>query len=64
MVDSNNKRDEVMNIEDQYQEILEKADDDDFDEYIQSLCNLGTAWLELRGENTFKRMDSNPESNS
>ncbi|KAL5097450.1 hypothetical protein RYX36_001777, partial [Vicia faba] len=64
---SNNKRDEAMVTrlkitEDQYQEILKKADDDEFDVYMQSLCNMGTAWLDLGGEKTIKRMDLEPES--
>ncbi|KAL5059896.1 hypothetical protein RYX36_031500, partial [Vicia faba] len=47
LVDSNNRRDEVMvkglkNTEDHYEEILDKADDVEFDVYMQSLCNLGT----------------------
>ncbi|KAL5097762.1 hypothetical protein RYX36_002089, partial [Vicia faba] len=53
---------ELKNTEDYYQEILEKADDVEFDVYMQSLCNQGTAWLESGGEKTVKGMYLRPES--
>ncbi|KAL5079039.1 hypothetical protein RYX36_007460, partial [Vicia faba] len=34
-------------IEDRYQELLEALNDGDFEVYMESLCNMGTRWLEF-----------------
>ncbi|KAL5098481.1 hypothetical protein RYX36_002808 [Vicia faba] len=47
--------------EDKYQELLDALDDNDFDVYMESLCNLGTKWVESGGEKNVKRMDLQPE---
>ncbi|KAL5098476.1 hypothetical protein RYX36_002803 [Vicia faba] len=47
--------------EDKYQELLDALDDNDFDVYMESLCNLGTEWVESGGEKNVKRMDLQPE---
>ncbi|KAL5079097.1 hypothetical protein RYX36_007518, partial [Vicia faba] len=47
----------LSNIEDRYQELLDSFDDGYFYVFMESLCNMGTKWLESGGENTVKRMD-------
>lgn len=37
--------------DDQYQEILSRADETEYDVYMKSLCNQNTTWLESGGEN-------------
>ncbi|KAL5074701.1 hypothetical protein RYX36_013685 [Vicia faba] len=51
----------LKNTEDHHQEILNRVDEDEFEIYMQSLCNLGTAWVETRGEKTVKGMDLRPK---
>ncbi|KAL5075033.1 hypothetical protein RYX36_014017 [Vicia faba] len=52
----------LNNNEDRYQELLYASDDRDFDVYMESLCNLGTKWLEYGGDKIMKRMNLRPEA--
>ncbi|KAL5070690.1 hypothetical protein RYX36_021577, partial [Vicia faba] len=36
----------LNHTEDRYQELLDASDDRDFDVFMDSLCNMGTKWLE------------------
>lgn len=47
---------------DEYQELLEKYDDQDYDIIMASLCNEGTRWLESSFEKMVRRMDMRPKS--
>lgn len=47
---------------DLYQEILERADETEYEVFMQSLCNPGTKWIEVAGEKSVKRMDLLPEA--
>ncbi|KAL5059451.1 hypothetical protein RYX36_031055 [Vicia faba] len=47
----------MKRTEDKYQDLLDALDDNDFDVYMESLCNLGTKWVELGGEKIVKRID-------
>ena len=52
----------LKKYDDQYQEILEKVDDMEFEVYMKSLCNSNTAWVESCGEKIVKMMNLKPES--
>ncbi|KAL5074864.1 hypothetical protein RYX36_013848 [Vicia faba] len=39
----------LKNTKDHYPEIMNRADDDEFEIYMQSLCNLGIVWVETGG---------------
>lgn len=44
-------------IEDTYQNLLKCFDDQDYNIYLESLCNSDTKWIEAGGENIVRRMD-------
>ncbi|KAL5074705.1 hypothetical protein RYX36_013689 [Vicia faba] len=51
----------LKKIEDHCQEILNRVDKDEFEIYMQSLCNLGNAWVETGGEKIVKGVDLRPK---
>ncbi|KAL5076810.1 hypothetical protein RYX36_015794 [Vicia faba] len=53
---------DLGNVYDTYQNLLETSDDQDYNIYLESLCNLGTKWIEPSGEKTERKMDLYPES--
>lgn len=50
------------NVEDTYQNQLEISKDQDYNIYMESLCNPVTKWVEAGGEKTVRRMDLRHES--
>ncbi|KAL5075764.1 hypothetical protein RYX36_014748 [Vicia faba] len=52
---------QLKRIKDKYQELMDASNVNDFDVYMESLCNFGTKWVESGGEKTIKRMDLHPE---
>lgn len=46
----------LSNVENTNQNPLERSDDQDFNVYMESLCNLRAKWIEVGGEKTVKRM--------
>lgn len=48
----------LSNVKDTYQNLLEKSDDQD---YMESLCNPRTKWVEASGEKMVRRMHLHPE---
>lgn len=50
------------NVEDTFQNLLETSNDQDYNIYMESLCNPRTKWVEAGGEKTMRIMDLDPES--
>lgn len=48
--------------DDSYEEILERADEGEYEVFMQSLCRPGTKWVEAAEEKSVRRMDLLPES--
>ncbi|XP_050877415.1 uncharacterized protein LOC127081176 [Lathyrus oleraceus] len=49
-------------VQDTYQNLIETSDDQDYNVYLESMCNPDTKWIEAGGEKTRRRMDLCPES--
>lgn len=52
----------LNNVGDTYQRLLETSDESDCDVFKDSLCNLGTRWIDPGLEKTVRRMDLHPNS--
>ena len=52
----------MKKMDDEYMEILSRADETDYEVYMQSLCNPKTTWVECGGEKSVRRMDLKTES--
>ncbi|KAL5053106.1 hypothetical protein RYX36_033788 [Vicia faba] len=50
------------NFDNTYQNLLETSDDQDYDIYVESLCNLSTKSIDTGGEKMVRIMDLHPES--
>ncbi|KAL5053927.1 hypothetical protein RYX36_034609 [Vicia faba] len=51
-----------INVEDTYQKLLETSYEQDYNIYLESLCNLDTKWIETGGEKTVRKMYLRHES--
>lgn len=52
----------LSNVEYTYQNLFKKFDDQDFNAYIEYLCNPRIKWVEAGSEKAVRRMDMRSES--
>ncbi|KAL5063669.1 hypothetical protein RYX36_025406, partial [Vicia faba] len=52
----------LKKVDDEYQKKIPRADEAEYEVYMQSLCNPNTTWVESGGKKLVRRMDIKPES--
>lgn len=52
----------IGNFEDIYQNLLANSDEQKYNVYMESLCNLDTKWIEAGGEKIVRRINLRYES--